>query len=83
LKRALAVLLLCGCGLGTQALECKKYLACLDVVMPGASASIVSSYGPTGNCWSTNQVAADGCISACRDATASQAMQHPDVAECQ
>jgi len=64
LKRLFFALALCGCNGITQSPECARYLACVDAVMDGGSASY-PSYAPNGSCWSTSQGDAEQCTAAC------------------
>ncbi len=62
---ALAALAASACNGLSQSVECQRYLACVEVVMAGASAQYQGSYGERGTCWSTDQRSADQCTAAC------------------
>jgi hypothetical protein len=64
LKRLFLVLVFSGCNGISQSPECARYLACVDAVMDGGSASF-PSYAQNGSCWSTSQGDAESCTMAC------------------
>ena len=61
----LGSLISCG-GVIEPSADCQKYLACLEGISAGTSASLVGSYGEKGTCWSVDQRAADDCTAACK-----------------
>ena len=79
---AVAALALSACGGGGQSETCKKYLACTEAVSAGSSASLKSSYGEGGTCWTTNQASADACTTACQSALDTLKAANPNQAEC-
>lgn len=50
----------------SQSPECADFLACYEATYPGQTASIQSSYGPNGTCWTGSSATADSCTNACR-----------------
>lgn len=59
---------LVGCGGNGQSPECKRYVDCV-AKLAGSSASVESTYGADGSCWS-DQAAADACTKKCKTALA-------------
>ncbi len=80
---AVAALSLVACGGGiAQSEECKTMIACYDAA-GNTTTDWSASYGPSGTCWTTTQVAADACTSTCETANTNNKTVYPDVEECQ
>ena len=60
---------------------CADYLDCLASVDPGALASVQSSYGTNGTCW-TDEATAEQCAEACATGLAQMHDAFPDEPEC-
>jgi hypothetical protein len=79
---AVGCLISCGSVIEPSA-ECQKYLACLEGISVGSSASVIGSYGEKGTCWSIDQRAADSCTAACKQGLSTkQAGMGKDVPAC-
>jgi hypothetical protein len=46
------------------AAECARLIACSEALVPGSGASLMMTYGRSGQCWKSKQNA-DACVSAC------------------
>ena len=57
----------CG-GSGGQSMACSRYIACV-VKFVGSSASLDSTYGPSGTCWMDPQTS-ESCNTRCKMALA-------------
>lgn len=65
----LGLLAIAGCsGDSGQSIECRQYLACV-LKVGGSTASLESSYGSNGSCW-TDPSSADTCNKYCKSALA-------------
>lgn len=64
-----------------QASVCADYLNCLAAVDPGALASVQSTYGTDGTCW-TDETTAEQCAEACKTGLAQMDDEHPEEPKC-
>ena len=67
---------------GTQSEACADYLDCAAEVDPSTFATLGSTYGPDGDCWSQGDAYADACTSACEAALDAMHAAYPDAEVC-
>jgi hypothetical protein len=60
---------------------CADYLDCLSAADPATFATVQSTYGPDGSCW-TDAASADSCATACETGLSDAAAAYPDEAAC-
>jgi hypothetical protein len=64
-----------------QAAICADYLNCLAAVDPSALASVQSTYGTNGTCW-TDEATAEQCAEACKTGLAQMDDEYPEEPKC-
>lgn len=64
-----------------QASVCADYLNCLAAVDPAALASVQSTYGSDGTCW-TDETTAEQCAEACKTGLKQMDDEHPEEPKC-
>lgn len=64
-----------------QASACADYLDCLASVDPGTLASVQSTYGTDGTCW-TDETTAEQCAEACETGLTQMDDEFPDEPDC-
>jgi hypothetical protein len=64
-----------------QASVCADYLDCLASVDPGTLASVQSTYGTDGTCW-TDETTAEQCAEACETGLTQMDDEFPDEPDC-
>ena len=64
-----------------QASICADYLNCLAAVDPAALASVQSTYGTDGTCW-TDETTAEQCAEACKTGLSQMDDEHPEEPKC-
>lgn len=69
-------------GGGSQSQACADYLACAAEVDPATFATLGSTYGPDGDCWTQGDAYADTCTAACEAAVEALATAYPEAEAC-